>query len=133
MATINENLLKKNVVILDENLFTKKVRGLKQYFIKSYKHLTFDIMPNLIEIGKKDGVYSVDIPIDWYFEKCYGKLQLLFSVKNDVVIIEDLIPSEILLQCHMKSLPIYHGTPYYSEKDLFKLRLLEKSYEKGNY
>ena len=81
MATINEKLLQKNVVILDEITYTKKLRGLKKYFMKSYKYLTFQIMPNLIELGKKDGIYSVDIPTDYYFEKCYGKLKLLFSVK----------------------------------------------------
>lgn len=129
MTMINEKLLKKNVVILDEITYKKKLRGLRQYFMKSYKYLTFEIMPNLIEIGKKDGIYSVDIPTDYFFEKCYGKLQLLFSVKNDVVIIEDLVPHDILMQCHMKLLPLYHGTPYYQEKDLFKLKVLEKSNE----
>lgn len=130
MATINEKLLQKNVVILDEITYTKKLRGLKKYFMKSYKYLTFQIMPNLIELGKKDGIYSVDIPTDYYFEKCYGKLKLLFSVKNDVVIIEDLVPHDILIQCHMKLLPLYHGTPYYQKKDLFKLKVLEKTNEK---
>lgn len=129
MTMINEKLLKKNVVILDEITYKKKLRGLRQYFMKSYKYLTFEIMPNLIEIGKKDGIYSVDIPTDYFFEKCYGKLQLLFSVKNDVVIIEDLVPHDILMQCHMKLLPLYHGTPYYQEKDLVKLKVLEKSNE----
>lgn len=127
---INEELLRKNVVILDEMTYRKKLRGLKQYFMKSYKYLIFNIMPNLIELGKKDGIYSVDIPTDYYFEKCYGKLQLLFSVKNDVLIIEDLVPNDILIQCHMKLLPLYHGTPYYQNKDLFKLKLLEKRNEK---
>ena len=129
MTTINEDLFKKNIVILDEIGYTKKLRGLKQYFKKSYKHLIFEIMPVLKEMNKKDGSYSLDIPTDYFFEKCYGKLQLLFSVKNDVVIIEDLVPSDILLQCHMKLLPLYHGTPYYQDKDKFKLILLEKTYE----
>ena len=128
MTTINENLFRKSVVILDEVSYNKKLRGLRQYFMKSYKYLTFNILPSLSDPGKKDGVYSVDIPTDYFFEKCYGKLQLLFSVKNDVVIIEDLVPSDILLQCHMKLLPLYHGTPFYQEKDLFKLKLLEKTY-----
>lgn len=70
MTMINEQLLRKNVVILDEITYRKKLRGLKQYFMKSYKYLTFQIMPNLTGVGKKDGIYSVDIPIDYYFEKC---------------------------------------------------------------
>jgi len=127
---VNTNLLKKNVVILDENDYKKKLKELKKYFMKSYKYLIFQIMPNLIVLGKKDGIYSVDIPIDDLFVKCYGQLKLYFSVKNDVVIIEDIMPCDILLQCHMKMLPIYHGIPYYQDKDLFKLKVLEKKNEK---
>ena len=126
---VNTYLLKKNIVILDENDYRKKLKGLKMYFKKSYKHLTFEIMPSLTEYGKKDGIYSIDIPIDELFIKCYGKLQLYFSVKNDLVIIEDITPCEILLQCHKGILPIYHGIPYYQERDLFKLKLLEKNNE----
>ena len=83
MTTINEKLFRKSVVILDEVSYNKKLRGLRQYFMKSYKYLTFNILPSLSDPGKKDGVYSVDIPTDYFFEKCYGKLQLLFSVKNE--------------------------------------------------
>ncbi|MBR2711266.1 MAG: hypothetical protein IKE89_02225 [Bacilli bacterium] len=126
---VNTYLLKKNIVILDENDYRKKLKGLKMYFKKSYKHLVFEIMPSLSEYGKKDGIYSIDIPIDELFIKCYGKLQLYFSVKNDLVIIEDITPCDILLQCHKGILPIYHGIPYYQERDLFKLKILEKNNE----
>ena len=126
---VNTYLLKKKIVILDENDYRKKLKGLKMYFKKSYKHLIFEIMPSLTEYGKKDGIYSIDIPIDELFIKCYGKLQLYFSVKNDLVIIEDITPCDILLQCHKGILPIYHGIPYYQERDLFKLKILEKNNE----
>lgn len=122
---VNNELLKKGIVIIDENNFRKKIKGMKRYFIKSYKYLSFNIMPELIKTGKCDGNYSVEIPIDEYFKKCYGNLQLYFSIKNDVVIIEDILPNEILIQCHMKNLPIYHGIPYYQHKDLIKLKILE--------
>ena len=127
---VNEKLLKKGIVILDETDFKKKLKGLKRYFLKSYKYLTFKITPELIKTGKKDGSYSVEIPIDDYFKKCYGKLELYFSIKNDVVILEDLFPREILMQCHMKELPLYHGVPYYQKKELNKLKVLEIIYEK---
>lgn len=122
---VNNELFKKGIVILDENNYIKKVKGMKRYFIKSYKHLIFKIIPELSRTGKSDGSYSVEIPIDDYFKKTYGNLELYFSIKNDVVIIEDILPSEILIQCHMKDLPIYHGIPYYQEKDLVKLKILE--------
>lgn len=125
MVKINQELLKKNILILDEINYYKKVRGLEKYFAKSYKHLIFKTLPVLTAKGKKDGKYSVEIPIDHFFEKCYGKLELFFTVQNDVVIIEDIQPSDILFQCYMKYLPIYHGVPYYQKKDLFKLKILE--------
>lgn len=127
---INNDLLVKNIVILDEALYTKKVKGLKRYFLKSYKALMFEVIPELTRSGKKDGVYSVVIPTDSVFEAVYGKLELYFSVKNDVVIIEDIVPSDILIQCHMKSLPIYKGMPYYRKQDLFKIKVMEKKNEK---
>lgn len=127
---INNDLLVKNIVILDEALYTKKVKGLKRYFLKSYKALIFEVIPELTRSGKKDGVYSVVIPTDSVFEAVYGKLELYFSVKNDVVIIEDIVPSDILIQCHMKSLPIYKGMPYYRKQDLFKIKVMEKKNEK---
>lgn len=126
---VNNELLKKGIVILDETNYRKKVKGLKRYFLKSYKHLIFKILPELIRTGKKDGNYSIELPIDEYFKKCYGKLELYFSIKNDVVIIEDIFPTDILIQCHMKELPVYHGVPYYRDIDLNKLKVLEKLYE----
>ncbi len=128
----SEKNMKKSIVILDENLYTKKVKGLRRYFLKSYKALIFDIIPTLKKSGKKDGCYSVLIPTDKMFESVYGKLELYFSVKDDVVIIEDIIPSDILIQCHMKSLPIYKGMPYYRKQDLFKIKVMEIKNEKEN-
>ena len=114
------------IKILDENLYVKKTRALKKYFTKVYKYLIFEALPKLIQEDKKDGVYKVELPTDELFEKVYGKMYLLFSVKNDVAVIEDIIPSDILIACYSKVLPTYKGIPYDSEKDLIKLKIMEK-------
>ena len=48
----------------------------------------------------------------------YGTITLKFSVKNDIAIIEDIEPNDILIECYMKNLPIYKGIPYSTQKDL---------------
>ena len=73
-----------------------------------------------------DGIYEVDLPTDKLFEKVYGKLQVKFSVRNDVAIIEDIVPNDILLACYEKEVPTYKGIPYDTEKDLAKIKIMEK-------
>ena len=113
------------VVMLDENLYRKKELALRRYFRRAYKYLIFDAVPKLKQSGKKDGIYQVELPSDELFKKVYGEMVLKFSVKNDVAIIEDVEPSEILLECHQRELPIYKGIPYASKKDLTKLKTME--------
>lgn len=112
--------------ILDENLYIKKTRALRRYFKKVYKSLIFEILPKLMLDGKKDGIYEVALPTDELFEKVYGEIILKFSVKDDNVIIEDILPNDILIACYSKTLPTYKGIPYDTEKDLAKLKIMEK-------
>ena len=114
------------ITYLDENEFKKKERALRKYFMKNYKYLMFDFYPTLKREGKKDGVYEVELPTDEIFEKVYGKLKLLFSVRKDVAVLEDILPNEILLERHKKVLPTYKGIPYSSEKDLTKIKIVER-------
>ena len=51
-------------------------------------------------------------------------MKLKFSVRNDVAILEDITPSEFLLNCYMRDLPVHKGLPYDSKKDLFKIKIL---------
>ncbi len=114
------------ITILDEVLFAKKINALKRYFMKNYKYLAFEVIPKLKREGKIDGSYKLELPTDALFEKVYGKMQLNFTVKNDVAILEDIIPGEILTACYEKDLPTYKGIPYDTERDLAKIKIMEK-------
>ena len=114
------------VRFLDENLYIKKKKALSRYCRKAYKDLIFNVFPKLKESGKKDGIYEVNLRTEPLFEKAYGKITLKFTVRNDAVIIEDIEPNDILIECYMKNLPIYKGIPYSSKKDLFKLKTMEE-------
>ena len=114
------------VSILDENLFRKKKKALRRYFPKAYKYLEFEVTPILMKSNKKDGIYELQLPTDELFNKTYGKMMLKFSVKNDNALIEDIVPNDILIACYEKSLPIYKGVPYSTEKDLKKIKIVER-------
>ncbi len=112
--------------IYDENLFRKKEKALKRYFKKSHKYLHFKLIPTLNKNNKKDGYYEVALPTSELFEKVYGKMVLKFYVKDDKAYFEDILPDGILTLCYEKSLPIYKGIPYYTTKDLKKIKIMEK-------
>ena len=116
----------KAIVYLDQNDFNKKHRVLRRYFMRSYKYITFKLIPTLQKEHKQDGRYEVEIPVEELFKKVYGPMKVLFSVKNDVAIIEDILPNDILISCYEKDLPTYKGIPYSSEKDLTKIKIVER-------
>lgn len=112
------------VTYLDENDFRKKERALKVYFTKCYKYLMFQAIPLLKKENKIDGLYEVELPTEELFKKVYGPMMLKFSVKNDIAILEDITPSDYLLTCFSKNMPVYKGIPYDTKKDLFKIKML---------
>lgn len=114
------------ITYIDENDFKKKERALRKYIMGAYKYWIFEVVPKLQKENKKDGKYELDLPVDKLFEKVYGKLKVLFSVKNDVVILEDIVPNEILIDMFNRELPTYKGVPYRNEKDKFKIELLKE-------
>ena len=116
----------KAITYLDQNDFNKKHRALRRYFMKSYKYIIFKLIPTLQKEEKKDGRYEVEIPVDKLFKKVYGPMKVLFSVQNDVAILEDIEPSELLMKCFERNLPTYKGVPYYRNKDFEKIKIAEK-------
>lgn len=114
------------ITYIDENNFRRKERALRKYIMVAYKYWIFEVVPKLQKENKKDGKYELELPVDKLFEKVYGKLKVLFSVKNDVVILEDIVPNEILTDMFNKELPTYKGVPYRNEKDKFKIELLKE-------
>ena len=113
------------ITYLDYNLYRKLEKGLSRYFRRAYKYLIFEATTKLKQPNKIDGIYEVELPTDELVEKVYGKIFLKFSVKNDIAIIEDIQPREILLRCYEKDMPIYKGIPYDTKKDLFKIKAME--------
>lgn len=115
------------LTFLNQVDYKKKEKALSFYFKKSHKFLLFEVIPKLKESGKIDGIYEIELPTEPLFEKVYGKITLKFSVKNDIAIIEDIEPSDKLLEFfYSKELPTYHGIPYATKKDLFKIKLMEE-------
>ena len=113
------------ITYLDENEFNKKERALARYFRKNYKYLMFEVYPTLKKDKKIDGKYEIELPVEELFERVYGKMRLKFSVKNDVAILEDITPHEILMACFSRDIPTYKGIPYNENKDLKKIKMME--------
>lgn len=114
------------ITYVDENEFNKKLRAIKKYCMGAYKYWIFEAIPKLQRENKIDGKYELELPFSNLFEKVYGKVKILFSVRKDVVILEDIIPNEILIDMHRKELPVYKGVPYRNEKDKFKIELMKE-------
>ena len=111
---------------LDENEFNKKLRALRKYCMRSYKNFIFKVVPDLKMTEFENGTYKKPLLTDELFKCVYGEIQLVFHVNNGVVIIEDLIPGDILIDGHRKELECYKGVPVRDKKDIFKIKLMEK-------
>lgn len=114
------------ITFIDENEFSKKMRAIRRYSMNAYKYWIFEALPILKRENKKDGVYELELPVNEVFKKVYGDVKVLFSVKNDVVILEDITPSEMLMNMFMGDLPTYKGIPYRDSKDKFKIDLVKE-------
>ena len=113
------------ITYLDENEYKKKERALRRYFMKNYKYLIFKFYPTLKKDGKKDGIYKITLPTSELFEKVYGAIELHFSVRNDVAILENITPDRILMSCFERDIPVYKGIPDSTRKDLKKIKIME--------
>lgn len=114
------------ITYLNENEFKKRERAIKKYLMGAYKYWIFEVIPKLQKENKIDGKYELELPVDKLFKKVYGKVKVLFTVKDDVVILENIEPSEMLLDMHKRDLPSYKGVPYRNEKDKFKIELMKE-------
>lgn len=82
--------------------------------------MCFEIFNNEFN-NKQDGVYTKDIPTFEEFKAIYGQIQLIYSVQNGTVVVEDIKPSEFLLDGYRRDLETYRGMPYRNAKDKFKI------------
>jgi len=125
---------------INENEFHKLERSLKKYNMLAYKKLYFDYYPSLkegkmlgeiVSVDKEKGhtTYELDLPTDTLFEKVHGTIKLKYHVYESerIVMLDTLIPEDILTEGHQSELVTYKGvmiSKEHSEKDMFKINLL---------
>ena len=131
---------------LDENNFKKLERSLKKYNMVAYKKLMFDFYPKLrsgefvgelVSINKHEQTetYDLKLPTDSLFVKVYGEVKLNYTVykQNNIVMLNNLEPKDILLDGHKSELTAYKGimiSKANASKDKFKIDLLNMLQDK---
>lgn len=125
---------------VNENEFNKLERALKKYNMLAYKKLNFDYYPKLrsgnflgekVETNKEAGTvrYELKLPSDHMFSQVHGDIKLHYIVytNDNIVMLDTLTPSDILLEGHMAELTTYKGVMISKQneaKDMFKIDLL---------
>ena len=125
---------------INENEFNQLEMALKKYNMLAYKKLNFDYYPLLREgkfVGEKVGfskkndteTFELKLPTDKMFTQIHGDVKLIYTVhyKEKIVMLEEITPSNILLEGHMSELTTYKGimiSKKYASKDMFKIDLL---------
>lgn len=127
---------------INENEFKKLERALKKYNMLAYKKLNFEYYPALRsgkfvgELVSKNAkehteTYELKLPSDKMFQQVHGDVTLKYIVykNDDVVMLDTITPTEILLEGHMAELTTYKGvmiSKANASKDMFKIDLLNK-------
>jgi len=125
---------------INENEFKKLERALKKYNMLAYKKLNFEYYPELRKgnfIGElistnkqeKTETYELKLPSDSMFKQVHGDVTLKYIVykEQNVVMLDTITPTEILLEGHMAELTTYKGvmiSKANASKDMFKIDLL---------
>ena len=125
---------------INENEFKKLERALKKYNMLAYKKLNFDYYPELRKgnfIGElisknkveKTETYDLRLPSDHMFKQIHGDVTLKYIVykEQNVVMLDTITPTDILLEGHMAELTTYKGvmiSKANASKDMFKIDML---------
>ncbi|MDD2505274.1 MAG: hypothetical protein PHF21_03250 [Bacilli bacterium] len=125
---------------INENEFKKLERALKKYNMLAFKKLNFEYYPSLrsgkfvgekISSNKKDNTdtYELKLPSDHMFSQVHGNVTLKYIVykKQNVIMLDTITPTEILLEGHMAELSTYKGvmiSKANASKDMFKIDLI---------
>lgn len=125
---------------INENEFRKLERSLKKYNMLAYKKLNFEYYPELRSgnfIGElisknkseKTETYELKLPSDSMFKQVHGDVTLRYVVykEQNVVMLDTITPTDILLEGHMAELTTYKGvmiSKANASKDMFKIDLL---------
>ena len=125
---------------INENEFRKLERSLKKYNMLAYKKLNFEYYPELRSgnfVGElisknkseKTETYELKLPSDSMFKQVHGDVTLQYIVykEQNIVMLDTITPTEILLEGHMAELTTYKGvmiSKANASKDMFKIDLL---------
>ena len=125
---------------INENEFRKLERALKKYNMLAFKKLNFEYYPalrsgNFIgELVAKDSknkteTYELKLLSDHLFTQVHGEVKLRYIVYKDqnIVMLETIKPTDILLEGHVAELTTYKGvmiSKANAEKDKFMINLL---------
>lgn len=112
------------ITFLDDNDYIKKLRGLKRYNMRAYKYIMFHLKDDID--NQEEGKHIKNLYTDNKFKKVYGQVQIVYTIKNNIAVIENILPDEFLLDGYMVDLKTYIGVPYRNKQDLFKIQMLEK-------
>lgn len=124
---------------INENEFRKLERALKKYNMLAYKKLNFDYYPSLrsgkflgelVSSDKANGseTYELKLPSDLLFTQVHGEVKLRYIVykSQNVVMLDTILPTDILLEGHVAELTTYKGvmiSKANAEKDKFMINL----------
>ncbi len=125
---------------VNENEFHKLERSLKKYNMLAYKKLYFEYYPSLkeghflgevVSTNKMNGTitYRLKLPTDMLFAKVHGPIELYYIIyeKEKIIMLDTLMPKDILAEGHQSELVTYKGvmvSKEHSDKDIFKINLL---------
>ena len=125
---------------INENEFKKLERALKKYNMLAYKKLNFEYYPELRKgnfIGElistnkaeKTETYELKLPSDSMFKQVHGDVTLKYIVykEQNIVMLDTITPTDILLEGHMAELTTYKGvmiSKANASKDMFKIDML---------
>lgn len=111
-----------NITYLDEAECRKLVRGLKQINMLAYKQFIF----KQLEFDKEIGKHELILNTDKNFKLIHGDIKIIYSTYNNVICIENIEPSNVLMEYHNKNKNTYKGIPFVDNKDVFKINLLRE-------
>lgn len=120
------------LLYIDENDFNKKIRSLKTYCPIAYKQLIFKVKKEL-DANVPDGIYRRELESSKEFKLVYGKIELVYRVYKGEIIMENIEPSQFLLDGYMSSLDTYKGICYRDNKDKFKIDLIMQMKKERKY
>ena len=124
---------------INENEYKKLERALKKYNMLAFKKLNFEYYPALrsgnflgelisSDKSKNTETYELKLPSDLLFTQVHGEVKIRYIVYKyqNTVMLETIMPTDILLEGHVAELTTYKGvmiSKQNAEKDKFMINL----------